>query len=408
MSDEEHRMDTWPGCAASISYGQPFTTTCAKHVDSTFHAKRIYIIASGSLSRNTNHVTDLCTALGDTVVGIRKGMTPHTLWSEVLSITNEAASLHVDLIITLGAGSLTDAAKLIALALANDAFDTTSLATLGSGGDFHAERPELKAPTVPIISIPTSLSGGEYTNIGGGTSDDTHHKHLFGPPSRGPALVILDPALTITTPDEIWLSTGIRAVDHCVESMCSLSSTEESVADAADGLRLLIAGLLRCKSDREDLEARHMCQMGTVRAVKSVFYYRIPLGASHGIGHQLGPVGVGHGETSCILLPAVCKYNAGVNGKQQDKARQILWGEDVVKEVLERKGLSEQTADLGDMLDTVIRELGLPRTLKEKGVGKDKLDMLAENSLKDPCCTTNPIPLKDKGQVLEILRTVAG
>jgi len=149
-----------------------------------------------------------------------------------------------------------------------------------------------------------------------------------------------------------------------------------------------------------------MCQMGVISAVKSIHYHKVPTGASHGIGHQLGPLGVGHGETSCIMLPAVCKYNASVNGEQQAKARQVLWEEDVVREVLERRGLDEQTADLGDMLDAVVRELSLPRTLHEVDVGQDKLDMLAVNSLKDKACSTNPYPLKDKQQVLEILNMV--
>lgn len=216
--------------------------------------------------------------------------------------------------------------------------------------------------------------------------------------------MILDPALTLTTPDSIWLSTGIRAVDHCVESMCSLSSTPASNTDAANGLKQLIPGLLCCKTDRGDLEARHKCQMGVIDSIKAVSFHKVPVGASHGIGHQLGPLGVGHGETSCIMLPAVCKFNASVNESQQAKAREALWSDEVVEEMLVRRGLSKDKADLGDMLDAVISELGMPRSLKAVGVGEDKLDMLAANSLHDHACQTNPIPLSEKGQVLEILK----
>lgn len=292
--------------------------------------------------------------------------------------------------------------------MANNATTFEELDGLHSGDDWSQQRTDLKAPTVPIISIPTSLSGGEYSHLGGGTNDRTHHKHGFGHPTKGPALVILDPQLTTTTPDSIWLSTGIRAVDHCVEGMCSLQSTSASDADATKGLKLLVPGLLRCKQDRQDLDARLSCQMGVIEAMKAVFQHHVPMGASHGIGHQLGPLGVGHGETSCILLPAVSKYNSSVNSAQQDKVKAVLWSEPEVENVLQGKGLSRESADLGECLDVVIRALGMPRSLKEVGVGEEKMEGLAENALRDRWCGTNPRPLREKGEVLEILGMVKG
>ncbi|KAL2355728.1 putative Fe-containing alcohol dehydrogenase [Cryomyces antarcticus] len=358
-----------------ISYGIPFSEACQSHIEKTFRASRVFIIASKTLSNNTDNLKSLQAALGKKVVGTRVGMTPHTLWSECLSVTEEARQARADLLITLDAGSLTDAAKIIAPALANDAMTFEDLDRLDN----------LKAPDVPIVSIPTSLSGGEYSNLGGGTNDHTHQKHAFTGPIKGPALVILDPALSTTTPDSIWLSTGIRAVDHCVEAMCSLSSTEDSDRDSATGLRLLVPGLLRCKHNKQDLEARQSCMLGVIDAIKGVFQHNVPLGASHGIGHQLGPLGVGHGETSCILLPAVCKYNVSANGDRQRKVYDVLCSEAEVDRLLTIRGLSKESANLGDLLDAIISELGMPR---------------------NKWCKTNPIPLESKGQIMEILEMV--
>ena len=114
-ADGEVYRQAWKGSHPWISYGLPFPEACAKHVANTFNASRAYIIASGSLSRNTNHVKRLQDALGGKVAGIRHGMKPHTLWSEILEVTQEAKQVEADLLITLGAGSLTDAAKIIAL-----------------------------------------------------------------------------------------------------------------------------------------------------------------------------------------------------------------------------------------------------------------------------------------------------
>lgn len=119
---------------------------------------------------------------------------------------------------------------------------------------------------------------------------------------------------------------------------------------------------------------------------------------------------MGHGETSCILLPAVCKYNASknANNDRQQKVFQFLIANSIVSEVLQARHVDVRRADLGDVLDAIIRELGLPRSLADVGVGRDKLDELAENSLKDRMCITNPVPLVQKGQVLEILEMVVG
>lgn len=98
----------------SISYGLPYQTACQKHVKQTYNASKVYIIASASLSRDTDKLNVLIEAIGqENIVGVRKGMASHSLWSEIIEVTNEARSKDTDCIVTLGAGSLTDAAKLV-------------------------------------------------------------------------------------------------------------------------------------------------------------------------------------------------------------------------------------------------------------------------------------------------------
>jgi alcohol dehydrogenase class IV len=110
------------------------------------------------------------------------------------------------------------------------------------------------------------------------------------------------------------------------------------------------------------------------------------------------------------LLPAVCKFNAakGANVARQERVHKFLTGNSVVAGVLQKYGVDAKSSDLGDVLDAVIRELGMPRSLKDVGVGRDKLDTLAAHSLHDRWCKTNPVPLKEKSQVLEILEKVVG
>ena len=293
--------------------------------------------------------------------------------------------------------------------------------------------PNLVACQIPIINIPTSLSGGEYSHNGGATDMRTHRKSSFAHPSMGASLVILDPTLSVSTPERIWISSGMRAVDHCVEGLCSTSS---NVGDASEeafktGLKLLVSNLLRTRRVWDDLDARLNEMMGVVEAMKGSKHSEalllrtcvcktdsirvslgVPMGASHAIGHQLGPLGVGHGETSCVMLPHVLKYNY-LHGDQpvknlQKKILAVFWGEEEVAIMLKRRGFDPATADAGDVVGAFVSELGMPRTLKDVNVTRDKLDNLAENSMKDRWIPTNPVPLKNKEMVLEVLEMALG
>ena len=99
----------------TISYGIPFPEAASRHLRESFQASRVYVICSQTLARTTNVMDRLSEALGVTLVGHRAGMKSHTLWSEVLQITEETRTLEADAILTVGAGSLTDGAKIVAL-----------------------------------------------------------------------------------------------------------------------------------------------------------------------------------------------------------------------------------------------------------------------------------------------------
>ena len=402
-----------------VSYGLPFQESCSKHARETFKAKRAYIVASTSLSKNTDNVQKLEQALGDIHIGTWTGIRPHTPWDDLVPIINDMRAKNADLLITLGGGSLTDGAKIIIYALANGAQTTDDLERMikqtkadkeHATKHFRDRSTTGNPPTVPMIFIPTTLSAGEYSKYGGGTSTKTHLKSIMTHPKMFAGLVILDPALTLTTPEWVWLSTGVRAIDHCVESYTSPAVPEECALAAEKALPLLIRGLLATKSAPADLQARLDCQLAANYILVVLLYAPAQLlaGASHGIGHQLGPLGVGHGETSCILLPAVLKYNAKINADRQDQLKRLVWRDPVVADVLERRGLGRESSDLGDALDGVFRALGMPRSLKEVGVGTAQFGVLARNSLLDPCCVVNPVSLTEEGQVLEILGMVAG
>lgn len=108
-----HGKDYFNNCW--ISYGLPFQQVVAKHVEHTFAASRAYILSSRTLANTTSALRDLQAALEGRVVGVKMGLKAHTSWDDVLAMKRECQEANVDIIITLGGGTLTDAAKLLSL-----------------------------------------------------------------------------------------------------------------------------------------------------------------------------------------------------------------------------------------------------------------------------------------------------
>ncbi len=142
-----------PHPSPCISYNIPYAEACAKHIDETFHATRVYILVSGTLSDKTDDLPRLHYAIDkrlgeDTVVGIKRGVKPHTYYSDILRIVKEAKDANANCLVTLGGGSLTDAAKVVALV--SQPFNPWS-------HDIIAER-DRHSPTTPPQSMSLRLS----------------------------------------------------------------------------------------------------------------------------------------------------------------------------------------------------------------------------------------------------------
>jgi alcohol dehydrogenase class IV len=109
-----------------LTYGLPYDVACAKHITETFHATRVYIIASGTLCRTTDKVDKLIATIGkESVVGLRRGVSPHSPWNEILSIAQDCRDVQADCVVTLGAGSTTDLAKIVVLVRDTESFVLT-------------------------------------------------------------------------------------------------------------------------------------------------------------------------------------------------------------------------------------------------------------------------------------------
>jgi len=355
-------------------------------------ANRVFVLASRSLNRNTDEIEQVRRALGSKFVGVYDGMPPHTPRSAVIKAAEQARAAGADLIVTVGGGSITDGAKAVQLCLANDIRTADAMDALRPvkqpDGTFGPAA-TVKAPTVRQISVPTTISGGEFSALSGVTDERTKNKELLRHPRIMPAAVILDPAVTVHTPEWLWLSTGVRAVDHCVEGLCSGEAHAYGDAQALKGLSLLASGLPRVKADPKDMAARLDCQMGTWLSMGPLTA-GVPMGASHGIGYVLGAVfDVPHGHTSCIMLPAVMRWNKIANADRQ---------------ALVSIAMGKPGAEAADVLDQFIAGLRMPRRLSDVKVGPEHFQRIPEQARSTPWVPRNPRKISGPADVIEILK----
>ena len=360
----------------SVIYGRPFAEALGEQVEQS-DAHSVFLLASGTLNRETGMVEEVRRALGNRLAGVFARIGAHTPRIDVVEAANAARGAGADLLVTLGGGSVTDAAKMVAFCLGNDVKDPAALDNYRAqvSADGKIVRPQTRAPAVRTVTVPTTLSAGEYTASAGCTDTARQVKESFGHPLMMPKSVVLDPRATIHTPEWLLLSTGIRAVDHAVEDICSPECQPVSEGASYHALKLLGRGLSGVKADPLDLDARLHAQLGAWMSMVGS-QTGVPKGASHGIGHVLGGTAhVPHGYTSCVMLPHVLRFNAAVNADRQA----------LVSEALGRPG-----EPAGDVVAALIAGLGLPGRLRDVGVKQEQLDRIAELSMHDRWIHTNP------------------
>jgi maleylacetate reductase len=316
-------------------------------------------------------------------------MPPHTPREAVIAAAEQARAADADLIVTVGGGSITDGAKAVQLCLANNIRTVEAIDAVRS---IKGAAPDMTAPTVRQISVPTTIAGGEFSALAGVTNLRTKVKEMLRHERVMPRAVILDPAVTVHTPLWLWLSTGIRAVDHCVEGLCSREAHPYADAQALKGLSMLTQALPRVKADPRDLDARMDCQIGTWLSMGPLSS-GVPMGASHGIGYVLGAAfNVPHGYTSCVMLPSVMRWNKSANAERQ---------------ALVSAAMGQPGRDAADVLDGFIRGLGMPRSLQDVRIGPEHFDRIAGQAMATPWIPRNPRKIDRPAQVREILLLAA-
>ncbi|TWT06119.1 iron-containing alcohol dehydrogenase [Reyranella sp. CPCC 100927] len=373
-----------------VIFGKPAAEQIVAEAD-RLRAGRVFVLTGRTLNTQTEEIAKIRQALGARFAGVHDDMPAHTPREAVVACANAAREAGTDLLVNFGGGSVIDGGKAVAICLEHGISTVDGLEPLRSVVENGQRRvPDFRPPVVRQIAVPTTLSAGEHNARAGVTDTRVKLKQSFINRGIVPETVILDPAVTVHTPAWLWLSSGVRALDHAVETYLSLDANDYTDGTALQALRTLGVGLPAVKADAGDLDARLRCMMGAWLSMVGIVA-GMRMGASHAIGHILGgSAGVAHGHTSCVMMPYVLDYNVPVNRDRQRDVSAALGRPAAVP--------------AAEVLDAFVRGLGMPRSLREVGIAAADLPGLAENCMLDDWTYSNPRPITRADEVLGILK----
>lgn len=372
-----------------VVFGTPAEAAVLEEV-ARYDAQRVFITSTRSLAQLQNGpLQRIENALGDKHVGTFAAIRSHSPREDVVAAANAARAARADLLVAVGGGSVIDASKAAQMCLWMGLDAPAAMEPYRNGvAPEIAKRVEAPSNAIRMISVSTTLSASEFTSQAGVTDSTINAKQSFSHRLCVPRSAILDPAATLNTPEWLLHCTGIRAVDHAVESYCSPLANPATEPSSLQGLRLLARSLRAIKAAPHDLSARLEAQFGMWQSIFASAA-GVPMGASHGIGYVLGATyNVAHGHTSCVMLPAVLRWNSAINSERQRALSAAM-------------NAPERTA--ADLIAELIRDLGQPTSLRDVGIKREDFDAIATRALGYGPVRKNPRPVRSKEDVLEIL-----
>jgi len=347
--------------------------------------QRPLLVTSPSVAGRTSVVDRVLAALPASVQPIvftgSREHTPIAVVAEAFEVARQAGA---DGVLGVGGGSAMDTAKGVAIALASGSLDLDAyVGTVDRQGvDVAAPRPADRL--VPVVQVPTTLSAAEATRQAGITLA-SGVKEQFYHPAIMAAAIVLDPVLTVETPEQLWLTTGIKALDHAVEVACSRLGNDVSQALALQTIRVVATCLPQSRTDPQDLAVRSRLQVSAWMVLHGAGSTRSGVGLDHAVIHRLGGrFGVPHGGATCVTLPHAMAAN--LPGAVEALAAVARWGFGVG--VGEPDEVAAHAAV--DSVRQLIAGLGLPDRLRQWIPDAASLDEVAPSVLTDTAMAGNP------------------
>lgn len=270
-----------------------------------------------------------------------------------------------DLLIGIGGGSCLDITKASSVLANHEGYVKDYLNLYGTKS--------ITEKGIPKILIPTTAgTGAEVTDIAVFSLKDTKdvitHEHLLAD------IAIIDPELTYTLPPKVTASSGIDAFTHAIEAYTSVNATELTDVLAQEAMRKINGYIRTAVWHGANKEARKEMAWGSL--IAGLSFYNAGVAGVHALAYPLGGLfKIPHGESNAVLLPYVYDYIWPACLPKMKKIAEVL------QLPTENKHDREIALSVVQYLHDLVKDTGLPTSLKEYGIQEKDIEILAQNGI---------------------------
>ncbi|OJT15914.1 Alcohol dehydrogenase 2 [Trametes pubescens] len=358
-SSNLHGSYAWTQSLQGIHFGPGSIKTALPKLLAKIGAKKALVVTGRSLHektdvvRNVENVLKELNAYGATFYEIGQ----HSPIAGIKNGLQQFKDVGADVIVAVGGGSPIDASKAI----------------------LYFQQQETGGPYLKQIAIPTTLSAAEYT-VGAGFTTEEGVKVAVNAPELVPAGIILDAELTLATPERLWLSTGIRALDHAVENLYRPLVPPPLKHLCYAAIADLFKYLPESKANSQAVDSRQKLQLASWMSIWPLQLERYSaLGLSHALGHKIGArYSIPHGITSCLTLAPTVALQTEL-ASEEDK--EWLAGALFHLRQPSTGSIDGDIRKLSASIDSLVEGLGLRSTLTEYKVPRADVPDIAEQAL---------------------------
>jgi maleylacetate reductase len=261
--------------------------------------------------------------------------------------------------------------------------DVDGIVAVGGGSAIDTAKAASAASGLPLVSVPTTYSGSEWTPFFGIRTPDRHV--VGGGGGAKLAGIVYDPRLTLSLSREDTVGTAMNALAHAAEAMCVKGRNDQADREAREAATQIAAALPAVVADGKALGPRKTLLLGAALAGSAL------ASAGLGLGHAMAQVlggryGLSHGAMNAITLPLALRFNSPVAAKE-----------------IESFGDAMGTADPIGKVEHLARLGGFGR-LRDYGIPEDELEDVAKAVVERPGAKANPRPAT-ADEVAELLRS---
>jgi len=342
---------------------------------------RVLLVTSQSVGADSQIIDPVLEGLMDLDVVVFDEVSIQKTLSTVQTAVDEIESSHIDGIVSLGGGSTIDVARAISAVAATD--DDPASLYAGVSPDGAIRFSDIPSDTLPVMAVPTTLSGAEVTCAAGmniGNPDEGSREVRSAPMISAelwPEWIYYDPELAVRTPDTVLGPSAMNGLDHGIEMLYSKNRSAFTDATATQGIRLLnesIPGILGDEQNVESIErAMTGVALGTLGLIDPTTGAKYSV--IHAFGHQIAqrydvPQGLAHGVVAPEILNHI--FDAVETNKHQ------------LAEALGRDDGTEPKSAILERVRELRTELALPTNLRSvEAVERGDFSLLAEAIVND-------------------------